>query len=79
MNIPDLTEQVSELRWLAYELGNEMKALETTAHPLAHRFLMHALARRMARVAQRTTECLSQPIPSPVARSEEVQLTEQSA
>jgi hypothetical protein len=79
MNIPELTEHVSELRWLAYELGNEMKTLETTAHPLAHRFLMHGLARRMAQVAERTCESLSQPIPPPVARPDVQPIEQQSA
>ncbi|HLQ28127.1 MAG TPA: hypothetical protein VK140_02685 [Ktedonobacteraceae bacterium] len=66
---PDLSEQVSELRWLAYELGNEMKALETTAHPLAHRFLMHGLTRRMAQVAQSACSFLTEPVTNPVEGS----------
>jgi hypothetical protein len=71
MNLPELTEQVSELRWLAYELGNEMQTLETTAHPLAHQFLMHGLARRIAQVAAQTCHSLSQPTSSPLACPEE--------
>jgi hypothetical protein len=68
MNIPELTEHVSELRWLAYELGNEMKTLETTAHPLAHQFLMHGLARRMAQVAQSACSSLTGSVTNPVER-----------
>jgi hypothetical protein len=59
MNIPELTEHVSELRWLAYELGNEMKTLETTAHP-------HGLARRMAQVAQSACSSLTGSVTNPV-------------
>ncbi len=69
MNTPELTEHVSELRWLAYELGNEMRALETTAHPLAHQFLMHGLTRRMAQVAQSACSFLTEPLTNPVEGS----------
>ncbi len=69
MNIPELTEHVSELRWLAYELGNEMKTFETTTHPLAHQFLMHGLARRMAQVAQSACSSLAEPLTNPVEAS----------
>ena len=70
MTTPELAEHVSELRWLVSELGNELETLETTAYPLAHRFLMHHLAQRIARVAAHTAQCLSPSIPTPVARSE---------
>ncbi len=75
----DLTEQVSELRWLIYELGNELNTLATTPYPQVHRLLMQCLAKKVAQVAQRTCESLSQSVPTPVARPEEVQPIEQSA
>jgi hypothetical protein len=71
MSTSELAELVSELRWLVSELGNELETLETTAYPLAHRFLMNGLAQRIARVAEHTTQCLSPSLATPVARPEE--------
>jgi hypothetical protein len=81
MTSPELSDHISELRWLVSELGNEMQVLETTAYPLAHRFLMHRLARRIARVAAHTTHCLNPSLATSVARSEEqpVELIEHPA
>ena len=78
MNPDQLAEQVSELRWLVSELGNETEALTTTAYPYSHRFLMQNLTRRITQVAQRTSECLTQSVLAPVAHHE-VQPIEQSA
>lgn len=71
MNTSELTEHVSELRWLVYELGNELETLETTAYPLAHRFLLHHLTQRIARVAAHTTHCLGESLATPVVRPQE--------
>jgi hypothetical protein len=56
-----LSAQISELRWLVYELGREMQTLETTSRPHIHRFLVHALARKVALIASATcfSICLS--------------------
>jgi hypothetical protein len=78
MNTHDLPEQVGELRWLVYELGNEMKAISTRPYPHVHRFLMLTLVKKIAKVAERVSEHLDQPVPAPVVRHK-VQPIEQSA
>ncbi len=60
MNTTDLSEQVSELRWLVSELRSELETLTTTPYPLAHRFLMRGLAKRLTTVAEHACQSLSQ-------------------
>ncbi len=43
-------DQLSELRWLVYELGQEVDALATTPYPLVHRFLIRNLTTRIIKV-----------------------------
>jgi hypothetical protein len=54
-----LSAQISELRWLVYELGREMQALSTTPYPHVHRFLVHTLAKKVAQVAEAACESVS--------------------
>ena len=49
-----LAEQMSELRWLVYELGQEVETLSTTPYPHVHRLLAHSLAAKVAQVAEAT-------------------------
>jgi hypothetical protein len=66
MNTTGLSEQVSELRWLVYELGKEMETLVTTPYPHVHRFLMHSLTRKIAQVAESACSSLTEPVTNPV-------------
>jgi hypothetical protein len=66
MNTTGLSEQVSELRWLVYELGKEMETLVTTPYPHVHRFLIHSLTRKIAQIAQSTCSSLAEPVITPV-------------
>jgi hypothetical protein len=77
MNTHDLPEQISELRWLVYELGHELQALSTTPYPHVHRFLIHTLAKKVAQVAEAACESASSSLLTPVVRHE-VQPTLQS-
>jgi hypothetical protein len=53
-------EQISELRWLVDELGQELDALATTPYPRVHHFLMCNLATKIARVAVQVRGVLSE-------------------
>jgi hypothetical protein len=66
MHNEHLSAQISELRWLVYELGHEVKTLETTSRPHVHQFLMHGLVRRVAQVAEATCSSLVGSLTSPV-------------
>jgi len=66
MNTTGLCEQVSELRWLVYELGKEMETLGTTPYQHLHRFLMHSLSRKIAQVAESACSSLTESVTTPV-------------
>ncbi len=72
-------EQVRELRWLVDELGHELDALATTPYPLVHRFLMHHLATRIARIAVQVQCHLAEQLPDQPFPSDGMRLVEQSA
>jgi hypothetical protein len=71
--------QITELRWLVYELGQELDTLATTPYPLVHRFLMCTLTTRIALVAVQVERHLSQQPPDMKESSDELRLLEQSA
>ena len=64
MNTTDLSEQVSELRWLVSELRSELETLTTTPYPLAHRFLMRGFAKRLIAVRSQLRRLGCEPHPA---------------
>lgn len=62
-----LSEHISELRWLVYELSQEMEALVSTPYPQVHRLLMHSLSRKIVQVAESACSSLTAPVADPVA------------
>jgi hypothetical protein len=72
-------EQISELRWLVDELGQELDALATTPYPQVHHFLMCNLATKIALVAVQVRAVLSEPSHDQHLPADAARLLEQSA
>ena len=79
MSTTVVRDQMTELRWLVDELGQELDALATTSYPRVHRFLMRNLATRIARVAVQVQRHLAEQPPDQPFPSNIAPLVEQSA
>jgi hypothetical protein len=79
LNSRPLSEQITELRWLVDELGQELDALVSTPYPRVHRFLLRNLATRIVKVAVQVRSIVTEQSHDTKETSDGVPLLEQSA